>query len=259
MLRMDWLRRLIKAGYRNFALSRLAGARLRKLAEECRTDVSRLVDLAFGFENNSLLHPRSIEDITIRPAQVRQEIIRLSELVSSVGPNCVIEIGTNNGGTLFLWTQLANPRATVISVDLPGGQFGGGYPSWRIPFYMAFRQVGQRLHLIRADSHEPSTLETVRRSLGESRVDFLFIDGDHSYEGVKRDFEMFAPLVRPGGIVAFHDILPHPEESGCEVDKFWAEVKSEFPHRELVQDAEQGWAGIGVLFMPEVAAAEGEN
>jgi hypothetical protein len=32
--------------------------------------------------------------------------------------------------------------------------------------------------------------------LGGERVDFIFIDGDHTYEGVKRDFEMHSPLMR---------------------------------------------------------------
>jgi len=48
------------------------------------------------------------------------------------------------------------------------------------------------------------------------RGDFLFIDGDHTYEGVEGDFEMYSPLVRRGGIIAFHDIVPGPPENvGC--------------------------------------------
>ena len=38
-------------------------------------------------------------------------------------------------------------------------------------------------------------------------IDLLFIDGDHTYEGVKRDFDLFLKWVRPTGIVAFHDTL----------------------------------------------------
>jgi predicted O-methyltransferase YrrM len=36
-------------------------------------------------------------------------------------------------------------------------------------------------------------------------IDFLFVDGDHSYEGVKSDFDLFAPWLRPEALVAFHD------------------------------------------------------
>ena len=38
-------------------------------------------------------------------------------------------------------------------------------------------------------------------------IDFLFIDGDHTYEGVRHDWELFIPHVKPFGIVAFHDTM----------------------------------------------------
>jgi len=41
----------------------------------------------------------------------------------------------------------------------------------------------------------------VKKILAGRQVDFLFIDGDHSYEGVKKDFEMYSSLVRKGGVV----------------------------------------------------------
>ncbi|MCS7366302.1 MAG: class I SAM-dependent methyltransferase [archaeon YNP-WB-062] len=67
-------------------------------------------------------------------------------------------------------------------------------------------------------------------------MDFLFIDGDHTYEGVKKDFEMYSPLVRGGGIIAFHDIVQHPPETGCEVSGFWNEIKLRYKYREIVED-----------------------
>lgn len=39
------------------------------------------------------------------------------------------------------------------------------------------------------------------------KIDLLFIDGDHSYEGAKRDWEMFSPFVTPFGSIVFHDTL----------------------------------------------------
>jgi predicted O-methyltransferase YrrM len=38
-------------------------------------------------------------------------------------------------------------------------------------------------------------------------IDLIFIDGDHSYEGVKRDWELFLPHIKPSGIVVFHDTM----------------------------------------------------
>ena len=66
---------------------------------------------------------------------------------------------------------------------------------------------------MRRDSHDPKTVRRLERLLAGRSIDFLLIDGDHSYEGVKRDWELYEPLVTPGGLIAFHDILRHEEQS----------------------------------------------
>jgi len=163
----------------------------------------------------------------------------------------VLEIGTNNGGTLFLFCRAADPAATVISVDLPGGLFGGGYSVLRVPYFRAFGSPRQRVVLLRMDSHAPRTADRVRRALGGRPLDFLFIDGDHTYGGVRQDFETYGPMVRPGGLVAFHDILPTATGVGGEVPKFWTEVKGQYESEELVEDPGQGMMGIGLIRVPE--------
>jgi predicted O-methyltransferase YrrM len=89
----------------------------------------------------------------------------------------------------------------------------------------------------------------VENILKGRKLDFLFIDGDHRYEGVKMDFEMYGKLVGKGGIIAFHDICPHPPQTGCEVNKFWCEIKNRYEHIEIIKDWKQGWAGIGVIYV----------
>ena len=80
-------------------------------------------------------------------------------------------------------------------------------------------------------------------------MEFLFIDGDHSYEGVKDDFSKYAKFVKPGGIVAFHDIVPGPPENVGGVPKFWGEIRQNFRHVEIVEDWNQGGCGIGVIYV----------
>ena len=198
------------------------------------------VDFAFSFQ---------VFGISIRPIQVKYEITKLLEIVTELKPRVVLEIGTAGGGTLFLFTKATDPEAKIISIDLPGGPFGGGYPEWKIHLYKSFSKGKQKIYLIRRDSHNPQTLEEVKKILSGEKVDFLFIDGDHTYEGVKKDFEMYSPLMREGGIVAFHDICPHPPETRCEVSKFWNEIRHKYRHREIVSDWNQKWAGIGVLYV----------
>ena len=147
----------------------------------------------------------------IKPLQVHDEILELLKIIYDIKPKIILEIGTANGGTLFLLSRIASVDGTIISIDLPSGPFGGGYSKWRIPLYKSFALIDQQIHLIRADSHSQETLEKTKIMLNGKDVDFLFIDGDHTYEGVKKDFEMYSPLVKKGGIIAFHDIVPGPK------------------------------------------------
>jgi predicted O-methyltransferase YrrM len=181
-------------------------------------------------------------------AQVRSEIIQLTALLGKRRLKTIVEIGTAHGGTLFLWCRQADPEATIVSIDLPGGIHGGGYPYWKSWIYRRFPPGAQKLHLLRGDSHKPEMLARLKSVLpGDGRVDFLFIDGDHTYEGVKADFEMYSGLVRSGGLIAFHDICKHPEQLNCHVDRYWQEVKGKHRAVEFVEDTNQGGFGIGVI------------
>ena len=180
------------------------------------------------------------------PNQLRAEITAFIEDLSTRRPQAVLEIGTERGGTLLLFTLAAAPDATIISVDMPDGRFGG-YPTWKASYFRRFAMPSQQLHLLRANSHALSTLQRVRAILAGRPLDVLFIDGDHSYGGVKADWEMYGPLVAPDGVVAFHDIVKHSPETGSEVHDFWQELKEKFEHREIVFDSAQSWGGVGVI------------
>ena len=156
----------------------------------------------------------------------------------------IIEIGSYAGGTAAMMAEYAD---FVISVDINRPLMGG-----------------ENIIYITGSSHDPDILHEVKSEIfmksaiftddDEPGVmaDVLFIDGDHSLEGVKKDFEIFKELVRPGGMVAFHDIVdtPHHREQGCLVGEFWNSIKANYKYQELIT-APEHWGGIGVLFMPE--------
>jgi cephalosporin hydroxylase len=198
------------------------------------------VDFAFSF---------SYLGVSIRPNQVKEEIIRFLVFTGQLKPKVTLEIGTANGGTLFLLCQVSQPEALILSVDLPYGKFGGGGARARIPLLKAFAKNKQDVHLIKANSHDFGTLRLVKKILGPRMVDLLFIDGDHTYDGVRQDYEMYAPLVRKGGMVAFHDIVEHTQDMEVKVNKFWNEIKSSGEHVEIVNEWSQKWGGIGILYI----------
>jgi predicted O-methyltransferase YrrM len=244
------LKTFIKKAIR-FPINRVNLLRQRKAEEKARKDSEEVIKLLKSFSSD---RPEEIFDFSwnfynglIRPMQIKEEFVELLKIFQELNPKYILEIGTAHGGTLFCFCKLAQNDATIISIDLPEGPFGGGYPEWKIPIYRAFVKENQKLYLLRKDSHQQETLEEVKKILNGKELDFLFIDGDHSYEGVKKDFEMYSPLVRMGGIIAFHDIVRHPSETGCEVEKLWKEIKNDFNFKELIKDIKQNWAGIGVL------------
>jgi predicted O-methyltransferase YrrM len=182
----------------------------------------------------------------LRPTQSTEEILWLLEIVEEVQPSVIVEIGTDEGGTLFLWTWVAAPDATLVAVDMrPLGLLG------RFSAYALVRRglarARQRIELVMpADSQSPGTRERVTKLLGDRPVDFLFIDGDHGYDGVRRDFELWSPLVRSGGLIAFHDIEPDQPHG---VPQLWSELRQRFATEERIA-ANRPRYGIGVLRVP---------
>jgi len=190
----------------------------------------------------------------IAMSQKRFEIISLAKEAKAINPKTIVEIGTRKGGTLFTWCRFTK-ASKIISIDLQGGIHGGGYPAEKQKLYKYFLsdQPGREVLLIQNDSHKQETLDELKKMLGNDPIDFLFIDGDHTYKGIKNDFEMYAPLVRKGGLIAFHDIIPnitkHEDAATIEVHLFWQEIKNKYKHQEFIESKEQKNMGIGVLYI----------
>jgi cephalosporin hydroxylase len=196
--------------------------------------------------------------------QIPEEFRALARLVAERRPRTVLEIGSADGGTLLAHTRLVHEQALIVSIDLPHGPFGGGYPPWRMPLYESFAGPAQRLELLRVDSHAPTTAELLENVLAGRRIDYAFIDGDHTYDGVRQDFELCLRFAAPDAVIAFHDIapLPNPEwvasaaaaPGDGAVHEFWTQVKRHYAHDEFIRDAAQQGYGIGVLYLDRESA-----
>ncbi|WP_170233996.1 class I SAM-dependent methyltransferase [Bizionia myxarmorum] len=185
--------------------------------------------------------------------QYKGEFEAFAEYVAKTKPKVVVEIGTKKGGSLYMWARYFKPKH-LISIDLPGGIHGGGYPKQKRPFYECFLddEKASKISLIQGDSHANKTLEELKRLLNGEKIDFLFIDGDHRYEGVKQDFDMYKDLMNSGGLIGFHDIVAsdYHHNMQCYVDKLWDELILEYKHKAFVQDPAQHKYGLGIVVMP---------
>jgi cephalosporin hydroxylase len=179
--------------------------------------------------------------------QVKPELVEYARLIEQQKPKVAVEIGTNTGGTFFLMCKLSDPTATLISIDLPRGKGGGGYPDYKNNFFKSFGVGLQHLNFIKQDSQDPNTFQRVNEILQGRLIDFLFIDGDHSFQGVKNDFELYSPLVNTGGIIAFHDIKDYPEDHWIKVDRYWKTIRDKYIWKEFKEESEI-WGGIGILY-----------
>jgi hypothetical protein len=174
------------------------------------------------------------------------EIRAAVDYIRTETPRVVCEIGTANGGTNLLLTHTVESITTIVGVDL----FIMNGTILRL-----LLRPRQRLHLINGSSYARPTFERVRQALGGQSIDLLFIDGDHRYEGVKQDFLLYRELVRDGGLIMFHDIVPdHGSRYGratahCagDVPHFWGQLKPHYRHREFFRDPDQDGLGLGIL------------
>ncbi|NBX76272.1 MAG: class I SAM-dependent methyltransferase [Proteobacteria bacterium] len=181
--------------------------------------------------------------------QIESEFIQVMEKVKSMNPRCVVEIGAFKGGTLSLFAQMSSPDCRFLSVDI----------AYRLPEQLALKQLAlknQKINCISGDSSASQTIQKVKQWLRNDQIDVLFIDGDHSFNGVKADFENYSPFVRPGGLIIFHDIVedyttrfgkPTPSYTGG-VPRFWNELKAlGFSTEEVIADPSQDGFGIGLM------------
>lgn len=206
-------------------------------------NINNIIDKAFG-----LYMP-----------QVREEILELATMVNYRRrfrkDYNILEIGTKFGGTFLIWNEIVGGQGHCFSIDMCDGGLHGGIGDERMDERDRwFEEQYNTPKFIRGNSHDLETLDFLLRRMDNNAVglfDFIFIDGDHSYEGVKQDFEMYEPFCKPNGLIAFHDIVDSPRhrERGVYVNQFWNEVKDQYPSTQIIY-GNNDWGGIGVLEMP---------
>jgi cephalosporin hydroxylase len=221
---------------------------MRRAGRDPRTPEQLLAAMAPGatmltFDGQGLTDPR----MTVAPVsaiQRREELLELLRRVQALQPQRLCEIGTSSGGTLYLLTRVAPEIATIVSIDI-------SIPAHTGRARANLGRGAQSVRSLEGDSHDPATVERLRRELAGHPLDFLLIDGDHSYAGVKSDFELYAPLVRPGGLIALHDISPDSGEPGGpisgEVPRYWAELRETHETEEIIRAPSGEGLGIGLV------------
>ena len=226
-MRLRDISRIIRAPFNRRSAFKKLGRFHRK-----QRSIEEIIDMAMDFKTRGLYRVDSV--------QKREEILALANAVKALHPSTILEIGTCNGGTLFIWSNLASE--CVVTCDLNTSKI-------RDELYQAFPPPGSGCKVIplAGDSHDQAFFEKVKEALNGRKVDFLFIDGDHTESGVRSDYSMYSPLVRSGGIIAFHDILEKQPVPDNQVYYFWKEISQSASTEEFVKDYNQTGFGIGIV------------
>ncbi|GBD00203.1 hypothetical protein HRbin17_02741 [bacterium HR17] len=146
-----------------------------------------------------------------RPGSVTfEELVVLACLVRHLRPKRLVEIGTAEGRTTLNFALHAPEDAEIITLDLPPEQTGAptlsrgpDYAQLNISepgvFFRHHPDIARKIRLVLANS------TTFDWTPYERSVDFVFLDGAHDYESVRKDSENALRIVRPGGVIVWHD------------------------------------------------------
>jgi cephalosporin hydroxylase len=185
-----------------------------------------------------------------RAMQKAPELVKLHKYLTEKKYGTFIELGTCKGGMTWWFSHLPDFKK-IVSVDIPGGSFGVAPAENDKEIIRNWVGQDHDVTLCTGDSQKEETVAEVKGEFEGGLVDCLFIDADHTYEGVKRDFELWSPLVRNGGAVILHDVADHSVSNpACRVKQFWDEYREAHPMGIYIQIAyasDPDWAGLGII------------
>jgi hypothetical protein len=161
-------------------------------------------------------------------------------VTSQLTPGSVVELGVHNGVSLCSFAQAArklNLSTQMFGIDSFEGDVHAGFHSEHI-----YTNLKEYIEVKYPDSVTllKGYFNDFLEKFADHSIDILHIDGMHSYEAVKSDYDSWVSKVKTGGLILFHDTKVFENEFG--VWKLWAELTLNSPGFEF----DHGY-GLGVL------------
>lgn len=164
-------------------------------------------------------------------------------LTKAARPEVFVELGTHSGNSYFAFCQ------AVAALDLPtacfavdtwkGDEHAGAYDESVYAEVAAHNanHYGAFSTLMR------TTFDEARRYFSDGRIDLLHIDGLHTYDAVRHDFETWRPALSSRAVVVFHDVNVRERDFG--VWRLWEELSAEHPSFAFDHSHGLGVLGVG--------------
>lgn len=165
------------------------------------------------------------------------------DIVEALRPRMLVELGTHNGLSYFAFCQsLIENQIDGLAYAIDsweGEQHSGLHDSSVYDDVMTHNREYYRSFSYPIKAFFNDALGRFE----DNSIELLHIDGLHTYEAVKEDFDSWFPKVAPGGVILFHDIAARIKDFG--VCKFWDEISQQYPSFSF----NHGF-GLGVLRKP---------
>ena len=149
------------------------------------------------------LHPRMMAFKQGRPKETSLFLLNMFEIALELKPDVIFEIGVHNGISTHAWLSALqhNKKGMLYGIDKIDFEYNIIDP-----------ELKKYFKFTKADSAE-------FYKTWNKEIDILHIDGDHSYEMCKSDYDNYYPFVKPGGFIFIHDVIHWRG-----VTKFWDEI-----------------------------------
>jgi predicted O-methyltransferase YrrM len=135
-----------------------------------------------------------------------------------------IEIGVAAGdNALSILRELPIERLFLIDPYIPYEDWWG-HADYSADYAIAHTKLAEYPQVVWLRKTSESAIREFRN---EGAVDFVYIDGDHSYESVKKDITLYYPLIRKNGLIGGHDYTPYYETVMRAVNEFAEGAKLE--------------------------------
>ena len=171
-------------------------------------------------------------------------------LVNALRPASFVELGTHSGNSYFAFCQAmaaAAPTGRAYAVDTwAGDEHAGRYGEDVYADVAAFN----RQHFAPFSTLVRSTFDEARGYFADGSVDLLHIDGMHSYDAVRHDYETWHSALSSRAVVLFHDINVRERDFG--VWRFWGEISRQHPSFAFDHSNGLGVLGVGRDLPPAV-------
>jgi Methyltransferase domain len=164
-------------------------------------------------------------------------------LVDVLRPSTIVELGTYNGVSYSAMCQavksLGLPTRCYAVDTWKGDENTGFYPDWIYSNFATFhdQRFSAFSRLVR------STFDEALPHFEDGSIDILHIDGLHTYEAVRHDFNSWFPKLSPNAVILFHDT--NVREGNFGVFRLWSEMASGRLHFNFLHGHGLGVLGLG--------------